>query len=79
MALRLIMIGLLAAGLPGCGSMNTFLARSMGDYIPAWAGGLPPNAPPRPDSPGYDAYQKSLRKPLEDPSANPEAKKAATQ
>ena len=30
----------------------------MGDYIPQWVGGLPPDAPPRPGTPEYDAYMK---------------------
>ena len=30
----------------------------MGDYIPEWAGGLPPDAPPRPGTAKYDAWMK---------------------
>ena len=30
----------------------------MGDYIPQWAGGLPPDAPPRPGTAQYDEYMK---------------------
>jgi hypothetical protein len=49
---------LLACGLAGCGTINEKLAAGMGDYIPQWAGGLPPDAPPRPGTAKYDEYMK---------------------
>jgi hypothetical protein len=30
------------------------------DYMPAWAGGLPKDAPPRPGTPEYDALRQKL-------------------
>jgi hypothetical protein len=49
---------LLSCGLSGCGSISSFMAGGMADLIPAWAGGLPADAPPRPGSPEYEAYAK---------------------
>jgi hypothetical protein len=48
----------MAASLGGCGSISSFLAGSMGDYIPAWAGGLPADAPPRLGTPEYEQWLK---------------------
>jgi hypothetical protein len=42
-------LGLLA----GCASTGSTLLR----ICPAWMGGLPANAPPRPGTPAYDAWQ----------------------
>jgi hypothetical protein len=39
-----------------CGSTGSFI----GDNLPPWAGGLPAGTPPRPGTPGYDAYWKSV-------------------
>ena len=44
--------------LSGCGTINEKLAAGMSDSIPAWAGGLPADAPPRPGSAKYDEYMK---------------------
>ena len=49
-------LAVMACCLSGCGSISSFLAGGMGDLIPAWAGGLPADAPPRPGTPEYDAY-----------------------
>jgi hypothetical protein len=49
---------LLAVALSGCASLNEKASAAMGNYIPQWAGGLPPDAPPRPGTPEYDAYMK---------------------
>ncbi|MGH6678031.1 MAG: hypothetical protein ACREDL_03625 [Bradyrhizobium sp.] len=54
----LIASALLACSLAGCGTINQKLADSMADYVPEWAGGLPPDAPPRPGTPQYDAWKK---------------------
>jgi len=52
---------LLSSGLSGCGSISSFMAGGMADLIPAWAGGLPADAPPRPGTPEYDAYAAKQR------------------
>lgn len=49
---------LLAAGLSGCGTINEKVSAGMGDYVPAWAGGLPADAPPRHGTAQYDAWMK---------------------
>ena len=55
-----------AVGLTGCGTINEKLADGMGDYVPQWMGGLPPDAPPRPGTAKYDEYMKDQeRKRLE--------------
>ena len=54
----LLASALLAVVLSGCASINQKASAAMGDYIPQWAGGLPPDAPPRPGTPEYDAYMK---------------------
>ena len=42
----------LAAMLGACSPFAGFVA----DHVPHWAGGLPPDAPPRPGAPGYDDF-----------------------
>ena len=56
--LGLIASALLACCLTGCSSINEKISSGMGDYIPQWAGGLPPDAPPRPGTAKYDEYMK---------------------
>ena len=48
----------LVCGLGGCGTINEKLAAGISDAIPAWAGGLPADAPPRPGSAKYDEYMR---------------------
>jgi hypothetical protein len=47
-----------AGSLAGCGTINEQLAAGVSDAIPAWAGGLPADAPPRPGTIQYDEYMK---------------------
>lgn len=78
-----VSLGLALCGLAGCGTINEKLASGMGDYVPQWAGGLPPNAPPRPGTAKYDAYMREQerlrslpaaeREKLEGPAAQPAA------
>jgi hypothetical protein len=42
----------LAATLGACAPFSGFVA----DHWPHWAGGLPPDVPPRPGAPGYDDF-----------------------
>ena len=46
--------------LSGCSSINSWLADVMADHIPAWAGGLPPGAPPRSTDPRYAEYEQTV-------------------
>ncbi len=62
----LMAFALVACGLGGCGTINEKLTAGLEDVIPQWAGGLPPDAPPRPGTLKYDAYmQERERKRLE--------------
>ena len=54
----LLAAALLLGVLPGCGTINEKMSASMGDYIPMWAGGLPPDAPPRPGTAKYDEFMR---------------------
>lgn len=51
-------LALTACALGGCGTINEKLSGGMADAIPAWAGGLPSDAPPRAGTPEYDAYMR---------------------
>ena len=72
-------VAVMACGLGGCASINASLANGAGDYIPHWMGGLPPDSPPRPGSPQYDAYVKEREQrrlepaPAKAKAAGPEA------
>jgi hypothetical protein len=64
--LILVGVALAACILSGCGTINERLTEGLADVVPQWAGGLPPDAPPRPGTAKYDAYQKEQeRKRLE--------------
>jgi hypothetical protein len=54
----LIVVAALAAALAGCASVNDRLSAGVADGVPAWAGGLPADAPPRPGTAKYDEYMK---------------------
>lgn len=64
---------MLAGSLGGCGSVSSFIAGSMGDYIPVWAGGLPANAPPRPGTAKYDEWIKQHEQPVAASAAKSDA------
>ncbi len=78
-AFLLTAVTLLAASLGGCGSISSFVAGSMGDLIPAWAGGLPADAPPRPGTEKYDDWlrQQQAQQAAQD-AANGVAPSSAT-
>lgn len=66
----------------GCASINEKLSAGMGDYIPQWAGGLPPGVPPRRGTPEYDEYMKERERqrlaPKTDPAATQQTPSAAS-
>jgi hypothetical protein len=53
-----VAIAAIACGLGGCGTVNHYMAIGLEDYIPAWAGGLPADAPPRPGTLAYDEFMR---------------------
>jgi hypothetical protein len=52
----LVVAAIEACGLAGCGTINERIAAGVSDVIPAWVGGLPADAPPRPGTAKYDEY-----------------------
>jgi hypothetical protein len=65
-------VALLACGLSACGTINEKLAAGMSDYIPAWAGGLPADAPPRPGTAKYDEFMRERERKRLEPAAQRE-------
>ena len=57
--ISMIAAALLAGcALSGCGTVNGTIAAGVSDVIPAWAGGVPADAPPRPGTAAYDEFMK---------------------
>ncbi len=54
----ILTVALAGGGLTGCGTINDKVAGGVSDAIPAWAGGLPADAPPRPGTAKYDEYMR---------------------
>jgi hypothetical protein len=51
-------LSLAGFALSGCGTINEKLAAGVSDAIPAWVGGMPADAPPRPGTAKYDEFMK---------------------
>jgi hypothetical protein len=67
-------LALAGFALGGCSSINERIGAGVGDALPRWAGGLPPDVPPRRGTPEYEAYMKEReRKRLEPASTNANA------
>jgi hypothetical protein len=66
---KLIAALLLTSSLGGCGTINGWLSVGFEDYIPAWAGGLPSDAPPRPGTAKYDEFQRQREQQRLEPAA----------
>ena len=49
---------LLASAVSGCASINENLSAALADAMPRWAGGLPPDAPPRPGTAKYEEFMR---------------------
>src|ERR1700722_20961450 len=72
----IVALALAGFALGGCSTINEKLSAGMGDYIPQWAGGLPPGVPPRRGTPEYDEYMKEReRKRLEPAPATADSAK----
>jgi hypothetical protein len=65
----LLALALLACGLSGCGTLNEKLSAGVTDAIPQWAGGLPPDAPPRPGTAKYDEFMRERERKRLEPAA----------
>jgi hypothetical protein len=75
----LVVLALVACGLSGCGTINANLAAGVSDTLPHWAGGMPPDVPPRPGTAKYDEYMKEReRKRLEPAQPKDEAGNASS-
>ena len=54
----IVVLSLEGIALTGCGTVNERLSAGVSDAIPAWAGGMPADAPPRPGTAKYDEYMR---------------------
>ena len=72
-------LALAVSSLGGCGTINGHLANGVADYVPHWAGGLPPDAPPRPGTAKYDEFVREReRKRLEAAAPKEDADRTAS-
>ena len=73
-------LALAGCALGGCGTINEKLAAGVSDSIPAWAGGLPADAPPRPGTAKYDEFmrERERKRLLPAPERGEEAKPASS-
>jgi outer membrane murein-binding lipoprotein Lpp len=76
----IVAVALAGCCLSGCATINEKLAGGVSDAIPAWAGGLSADAPPRPGTAKYDEYMKERERKRLMPAAErgEEAKPAST-
>ena len=56
--LVLIAVAFAGCSLSGCGTINEKISAGVSDAIPAWAGGVPADAPPRPGTAKYDEFMR---------------------
>jgi hypothetical protein len=69
---HLLILFATACILSGCGTINGKLAEGVGDYVPKWLGGLPPDAPPRRGTEKYDEYMRERERQRLAPGAKTE-------
>ncbi|MBR1251962.1 hypothetical protein JQ609_34240 [Bradyrhizobium sp. AUGA SZCCT0169] len=53
-----VAVALTGCSLSGCGTINEKISAGVSDAIPAWAGGVPADAPPRPGTAKYDEFMR---------------------
>ena len=63
-------LALAAAMLGGCSSVNERMGPVVADTLPAWAGGMPKDVPPRKGTPEYDAYMQERERKHLKPAPN---------
>ena len=68
---------MLGGVLGGCSSINERIGPAVADTLPAWAGGLPKDAPPRKGTPEYEAYMKEQERKRLEPAAPSNANASA--
>ena len=56
--LVLVAVAFAGCSLSGCGTINEKISGGVSDAIPAWAGGVPADAPPRPGTAKYDEFMR---------------------
>ena len=74
----IVALTLAGFALGGCASINEKLSAGMGDYIPQWAGGLPPGVPPRRGTPEFDEYMKERERKRLEPAVAADGTKPAS-
>jgi hypothetical protein len=77
----IVALSLAGVALCGCGTINEKLAAGVSDAIPAWAGGMPADAPPRPGTAQYDEFMRERERKRLMPAAErgQEVKPASTE
>ena len=75
--IRLVALLFLGTALASCasGAREANVGKVI-DMIPEWAGGLPKGVPPRPGTPEYEAYRKSIDERGKHGAQSQEAKKS---
>ena len=68
--LRLLALVFAGFTLAGCSSVNERIGAGVGDALPQWAGGLPPDVPPRRGTPEYEEYMKERERRRLEPATN---------
>jgi len=68
----IVAVALPACALGGCSSINGKLAAGITDTLPQWAGGLPPDAPPRPGTARYEEFMRERERQRLEPAASRE-------
>ena len=68
---------LLASAVSGCASINENLSAALADAMPRWAGGLPPDAPPRPGTAKYEEFMREREQQRLMPAAEREREQQA--
>jgi hypothetical protein len=69
-SLHLLALVLATFALGGCSSINERIGSGVGDVLPQWAGGLPPDVPPRRGTPEYEEYMKERERKRLEPASN---------
>jgi hypothetical protein len=75
----IVALSLAGVALTGCGTVNEKLAAGVSDAIPAWAGGLPRDAPPRAGTAEYDQFMRERERRRLMPAADREREDKAAE